>query len=218
VNLLRSITWRAVLLTQLLGAVFALTPWLEEWGQPGQPYLPFSLLEQSLTALIMMLAAFAGDEYVRRGWSVLRAFAVILVGAFGATALLHWGMTQLLGVSDPYQGFQQLLNSFLGAGAYWGMPLLVYLNRQSAARLLATVRAGELRRVQAERRLVESDLAAAQAQINPAAVLEKLSQVRDLYEAASAEADRELELLIGELRETATRSARIRTERAEGLT
>lgn len=195
---MKSVTWRALLLTQGLGVLFAVTPWLEQWGEPTQPTLTANLFRQAVTALVVMLAAFAADEYVRRGWSVLRAFAAALLISCIVSSLAQWRFD--LG---------DWLNTFFTVGTYWGTPMLVYLNRQSAARLFATVQEGELRRVRAARRLVESDLAATEAEINPAAVLQQLGHLRDLYAAGSADADRELELLITNLRDTVARCARI---------
>ncbi len=189
-RVLRSVTWRALLITQALAALFAVVPWLEQSGSPNQPRLLFSVLNEGMTAMFVMLAAFAADDCVRRGWTVLRAFATALLGACAATALTQLRPDNLWGVLD----------TIFGAGAYWGVPMLVYLNRQSAARLLANVQAGELRRVQAQRALVESDLAAAQAQINPAALMQQLARVRDLHAASDPAADHELELLIADLR------------------
>ncbi|MEJ0085059.1 MAG: hypothetical protein WDO72_05230 [Pseudomonadota bacterium] len=197
IRVLRAVTWRAVLVTQVLAVLFALIPWLEQWGAPSQPYLPIELLKESATALLVMLAAFTADEWVRRGWTVLRAFAAALLAACVAASLVQLRSGHLLGVVD----------SFFGVGAYWATPMLVYLNRQSASRLLATVQEGERRRVQAERRLLESDLAAAQAQINPAAVLQQLTQLRDLYAAGDSGADPELDLLIADLRRMVARCA-----------
>jgi sensor histidine kinase YesM len=194
---LRSISWRAVLITQSLAMLFAVTPWLEQWGAPTQPHLPFELLKESVTALCVMLAAFTADEWVRRGWTILRAFTLTMLVACVAASLTQLRAGHLPGLVD----------AFFGVGAFWAIPMLVYLNRQSAARLLVIVQQGEQRRVQAERRLLESDLAAAQAQINPAAVLQQLSQVRELHAAGDPGAERELELLIADLRNTVTRCA-----------
>ncbi len=198
---MRLITWKAVLMTQALGFVFAITPWLEFIGHPppNPPFL-FLVTEQVLTAGWVMLAALAGDEAVRRGWSVLRAFFVVLLCASGATALLQWAVNDWLEIADPERGVSRLLYTFLNVGALWGTALLVYMNRQSAARLLASVRAGELARAQAERGLIASDLAATEAQIDPVSVLQRLSQVRGLYAASSPDADTRFEALIADLR------------------
>src|SRR5689334_20699803 len=124
---LRSVTWRAVVITQGLAAVYALIPWFKEWGHVRSSTLAFEWTEQSLTALFVLLAAFAADEAVRRGWRVLSAFAVTLLCASLATGIAQWS-----------------IDGFFRVGGYWGTVLLVYLNRQSAARLLARLRAGEL--------------------------------------------------------------------------
>src|SRR5262249_9303864 len=152
------------------------------------------LTEQALTALFVMLAAFSGDELVRRGWTVLRAFLVTLICASVATAATQWCLDYWFDVVDPYQGLYRFLRTFLKVGGLWGTAMLVYLNRQSASRLLASVRGGELRRVQAERRLIHADLLATEAQINPEEVFRQLAEVRDLYAAANPLADRKLEL------------------------
>jgi hypothetical protein len=207
VNALRAIGWRAVLVTQGLALIYALAPWLEQWGAPHGPSFGHGLLTQSIAALLVMLGALAADERIRRGESVLRAFATTLLGACVATGSIMWCVDARTD-SEPAQQFAAFLNTFFNIGAYWGTPMLVYLNRKSAARLLAVVQDRELTRVRAERRLVESDLAAAQAEIDPASLLQHLGRLRDLYASANAAADRELELLISELRATAARCSR----------
>jgi len=62
------------------------------------------------------------------------------------------------------------------------------------------VRAAELERVGVERRLIESRLAAAQAQIDPERVFRHLAEIRNLYASARPGADERLEALIQELR------------------
>jgi len=199
------LTWRAVLLTQSLGLVFALYPWLQRWNRPDQPSLLLNIVEQAFAALLVMLAAFTADEAVRRGWSVWRAFVVVLLCAsiinVIAQALLH----DAFGVPGPVHGLASTLRNLFNIGSLWGTALMVYLNRQSACRLLARLRAGELERAQAERRLVASRLAAVEAQIDPAAVLRQLAEVRDLFAAGRPEADEHLNTLITGLRETVAR-------------
>jgi len=206
-HVLRRITWRALLVTQGLAVLFAIAPWLEQWGVPWQPPLTRGLLTQCIGALLVMLGAFAADEYVRRGMSLLRAFASMLLGASLLTSLIVFWLAPHA-AADPPKQLAGLLTSFFLVSAYWGTPMLVYLNRESATRLLAVVEEGELRRVQAERRLVESDLAAAQAEINPAALMQQLAHLRDAYAAGNPGADGELEQLIAGLRDTVARCNR----------
>jgi hypothetical protein len=205
---LRAVTWRALLVTQGLGALFALTPWLEHWGLPTRPNLPISLTQQSLTAAFLMLAAFAGDEAVHRGWTVMRAFVVTALCMCGATALClylttllsQWGVDQWAGPEHAGPGVSGSVVSFFEVGSYWGPFLMVYLNRQSATRLLASVRKGEMDRAQAEGRIIGSGLAAVEAQMDPVALSRQLKALRDSYAAGDPEAESKLESLIADLR------------------
>ncbi len=207
-SVLDAVSWRGILLTQSLGLLFALIPWLLRLGQSPRGYLPFQLTQQSATALLAMLAALAGDEAVRRGWRVWRAFVVALLCASLAVALAQLGLDAELRVADPVAGLQRFLLTFFGVGIQWGMVLMVYLNRQSGRRILAGVRAGELVRLQAERRLIASRLASAETEVEPQSVRRRLERLRDLYAVGNAEADCELEGLITELRESAARGLR----------
>ena len=209
---LRGIGWRAVLLTQLLGAALALQYWLEAAG-PGQPRLLPVLIVQALCALCVMLAALAADQAVRRGRGIWRSFVMALAGITAAAAGIQWAVNGWLGVVSADHGYGQFQYFAFSAGG-WSAAMLAYLNRQSAERILAGVRGDELQRLGAERRLLTSRLAAAQVQIDPAAVLRRLADVRDLYAARCPEADDRLDQLITQLRDSARRGATA----AEGLT
>jgi hypothetical protein len=201
----RALTWRAVVLTQALGLVFAITAWLVTFGQHANGYLLFHLVQEGISGLCVMLGALAGDEAVRRGWRVWRAFVVVTLGASLAAALAQLGLDAGLRIADPVAGLPRCLLTFFGVGARWGTAMMVYLNRQSAQRVLAGVRAGELARLRAERQLIASRLAAAETQVDPPAVRQRLEQLRNLYAAGSVRADAELERLITELRQRAAR-------------
>ncbi|HEY4341490.1 MAG TPA: hypothetical protein VGM97_16210 [Steroidobacteraceae bacterium] len=206
---LSGVTWRAVLVTQTLGVLFALTPWLEHWPHTPANTLQHGLIHEALAGAFLMFAAFAGDEAVRRGWMVRRAFIVVLLAASTATALAGWVIEPTLLFRDPYLELQHTVTAFFDVGAIWGMALLVYLNRQSAARLLSSVRGDELDRAQAERRLIASDIAAVEVQIDPAAVSRQLQMVRNLYAADDPSAENGLETLINDLRERVAQCARV---------
>jgi hypothetical protein len=201
------VTWRIVLVTQSLGLLFALQHSLQRWHHPGQPSLLESVVRQAITALLVMLAAFAADEAVRRGARVWRAFVIALLCASGANVLAQSLTSAVLGMGLCGRGLLQTLYDFLEVGGVWGTVLMVYLNRQSARRLLARLRATELERAEAERRLIASRLAAAETQIDPSAVLHQLARVRNLYATAQPEADERFETLIVGLREMVARTA-----------
>ncbi|MGH8260396.1 MAG: hypothetical protein ACREUG_11985 [Steroidobacteraceae bacterium] len=193
-------TWRAVLTSQALGLLFALYSWLERWHRPGQPSLLLSIAEQATAALLVMLAAFAADEAIRRGWGVWGAFVAVLLCSSTLYVLFLATLHAAFGASHPIRGVAGVLNDFMAIGSLWGTVLMVYLNRQSAQRLLARLRTDELERVQAEHGLIASRLAATAAQIDPAAVLLQLATVRDLFAAGNPEADERLDGVIIGLR------------------
>ena len=197
---LRALSWRAVVLTQLLALVFALSPWMEAFGSAGRPRLLPRLLVQAAAAAFMLLAALAADEAVRRGWSVRRAFLVVLPCAAGVPALAGLLIGPGFGPAGAGSALARFLTILFQLGEMWGITLMVYLNRQSAERILARVRTGELERLQAERQLIASRLAVAETQLDAAVVMRRLGQTRDLYAAASPDADRALDGLIVDLR------------------
>jgi hypothetical protein len=201
----RSVTWRAIVLTQSLGLLYALISWLAAPGPHFRGYLLFLLVQEGVSGLCVMLAALAGDEAVRRGWRVWRAFVVVTLSASLAAALAQLGLDAGLRIADPEAALPRCLLTFFGVGTQWGTALMVYLNRQSAQRVLAGVRAGELARLRAEQQLIASRLAATETQVDPPAIRQRLQQLRNLYAAGSARADAELERLITELRQRAAR-------------
>lgn len=197
---LRAVTWRSVIATQALALLIALFTWLETSGWRAQHGGLSGFIAQMLAAVFVMLAGLAGNEAVRRGWPVWRAFVVALLSAASATAVAQPAVYDWLGIAGSGARLLQGLNTIFDVGVYWGMVLMVYLNRQSAARTLAGVRAVELERARAESRLIASRLAAAEAQIDPGSVLKRLAEVRDLYAAGQPGAEPKLEELIADLR------------------
>ena len=110
----RAVTWRAVVLTQSLGLLFAIIPWLETLGQRANGYLLFQLVQEAVGGLCVMLAALAGDEAVRRGWRVWQAFVVVTLCASLATALAQLGLDAGLRIADPMAGMRRFLLTFFG--------------------------------------------------------------------------------------------------------
>lgn len=199
-SVLRAVTWRAVLLTQGLGALYALYPWLEQWHRPGQPSLVASLLSQSIMAWLVLIAALACDEAVRRGVQVWLAFVSAVLCASSANVIGQWVIASGGHLEKPEA--LASLSAFMDVATYWGTALMVYVNRCSAQRLLARIRTGELERVRAEQRLTASRLATAEAQIDPASVLRELADARDLYARGHGGAEERIESLIARLRDS----------------
>lgn len=196
-----ALTWRAVLATQTLAALYALTEWLEQGSHAAA--LSHLIGAQAMTALLVMLAALAGDEMVRRGWKVLSAFALAVLCTSAANAATQWMLHRWFADMAPARAPVMIANDFFNVGVLWGTALLVYLNRQSAARLLAHLRAQELERAEAERRVITSRLAATESRMDCASVLRKMSEASEQFAAGHAGADASLENLISTLREKA---------------
>ena len=206
---LRAVSWRVLIGAEAFAVSLSVLEWLVDRGRGAHPQLLLAMMSREmLAAPFMILAAFAGNEAVLRGWPVRRAFAVALPCATAATVLcliplLGWsGWSGSMGLrpSDPRALVAFGVRACVGVGLYWGLGMLVYLNRQSAARMLAGVRVAELARMRLEQRLIDSRLAAAEAQMDPRLVLERLAHIRGLYDARQPGAEQQLESLIEDLR------------------
>lgn len=160
------------------------------------------VIGQSLTALLVLLAALAGDQAVCRGWAVWRTVVACLTASAALAAVAMGGLRGAFTISDsrPNAELIHVLRDFLDVCSYWGMAMMVFLNNRSASRMLEGVRNTELERVQVERRLLSSRLAAAETQIDPGSVLSQLARIRDSYAAGDLRADEKLEALIAGLR------------------
>jgi hypothetical protein len=221
---MRAVSWRMLLTTQLIGVLVALARNLQQRaadvamtshllgrGPHDSPHLFNShFIVTAVGALCVMLAALAADEAMRRGARLGRAYLLALLSASCATALIQWCLRAWLDVDyapGPGIPLVRLGLVALDTALLGGLALLAYLNRQSAERLLAGVRNAELEHVQAERRLLDSRLATTQAQLDPGSLLRQLGEIRDLYASARVGADDKLETLIRELRASVTHSA-----------
>ncbi|HXR93207.1 MAG TPA: hypothetical protein VN750_23305 [Steroidobacteraceae bacterium] len=209
-DVFRSITWRALLLTQALGITLTVFRWLEQFDRraPHYTYLAIYLIGESVTALLVMLSGLAGDQAVRRGWPVWRALVLTLSGAALIAALVMSALRQAVGLADPRPQGELILtvSNFLDICSFWGMAMMVFLNNRSASRMLEGMRATELERVQVERQLLASRLAVAETHVDPASILRQLAQIRDTYASARAGADEKLEGLIANLRRSVAQS------------
>lgn len=210
-------------MTQLIGLAVALARYLQQrsadvamlaYLQARGESTPLHLLNShfiitSVGAVFVTFAALAADEALRRGVRMVRAYSLALLAASCVTAIVQWHLRSWLGVDYPPGAGVPIVRLVLVAidvSLLGGLAMLAYLNRQSAQRMLAGVRTAELERVQIERRLIESRLAAAQAHIDPGSLLGQLAEIRTLYGAAQPAAEARLETLIQELRATVAQS------------
>jgi hypothetical protein len=210
-----TMTWRACLFAELLGLCVEASRYLKYLNNAPPNYLLSGLVITQLGALCVLLATLAGDEAVRRGVNAWFAYGVALLTASIVTAFGQWyirGWFHLFTVVNrpgvPLR-VQYTMIIFVACDVlmFGGFAMLAYVNRRSAQRILAGVRSAELKRVQIERRLTESRLATAQAQIDPHLLTRSLTEVRDLYKRDSPDADLQLDALIQRLQATVTGGA-----------
>ena len=210
---LQRITWQVVLGVQAVGLAAALLVYLQDdWPNPPPYVWERLVISRAVAAFFVMLGALAADEAIRRGQRFWRAYLVALLVSASVAAVVQWYLRRFLGytvIALDLPVLSGMLTLTMVFAAFGGIALLAYLNRQSALRMLEGVRRGELERLQVERRLLDSRLATAQAQLDPAAVLRQLAEIRSLYGAAQPAADQKLEQLIQDLRSSVARSAAV---------
>ena len=197
-----AVTWKGLLAVQALALAFAVLWHLRHGSRPPPHDLPAHIVSNAVGALFVMLAALAADEALRRGIRFWCAYPLALFAASGTAALVQLCVQRWPAVAFAEGGSPVSVALAIGLNVIMlgGLGMLAYINRQSAERVLLGVRAAELERVRVERRLIESRLAAAQAQIDPDAVFRQLAEIRNLYASARPAADEKLEALIHNLR------------------
>jgi hypothetical protein len=212
-----SMTWRAFLFADLIGLCVQASRSLKFFDKAPPNYLISGLVITQLGALCVWLAVLAGDEAVRRDMNASFAYPLALVAASIVAAFGQWyirGWFHLYTVVNkpgvPLR-IQYTMIIFVACDVlmFGGFAMLAYVNRRSAQRILEGVRSAELRRLQIERRLTESRLATAQAQIDPQVLFGALAEVRDLYSRAEPHADAKFEKLVQRLQAAVKKSAGI---------
>ncbi len=207
---LRRASWRMCVLLLAMSLLYAFITWCEltRDGAPPGLLLPLFII-RGLSAMLAFLAALLADEAARRGWPVWRAFLVAFVSLALGVSLIQWWSGIVLGYRDwgppgviGYGVFDTLI-----VAESWALVVLVFLDRQSAARKMAAVRNIELERLELAQRVTGSQLAAAGARLDPVAVRAQLAQVRELYATAHPDADARLAALIRDLAESVRRGA-----------
>jgi hypothetical protein len=207
-----------VFATQALGLAVAVMRSLGAWesGAPAHRLAtPFFMFQ--LGALFVLLATLCADEAVSRGARPARAYPVALLIASIITAVTQWYGRLWFGPSGmpiDAQGIRLVLAG-LDVGLLGGLAMLAYVNRRIADQILEGVREAELRRVRLERQLIESRLAAAEAQVDPQTLFGALADIRNGFERAAPDADRRLGNLIQDLRAALARTT-IPTEPGAG--
>lgn len=205
----KAFSWRILLVTQAIALAFAALRWLE-FGALGLPLWARAacLFSFPIAALFVLVATLCADEWVTRGASALRCYAVALVSACAAASVVQWYVRLWFGpagMPDAF-GFRDFAMPFVDVFFLGGVGMLAYANRRTADRILENVRRAELTRVRLERQLIESRLATTEAQIDPRMLFEALSEIRSGFVRAEPQADAKLDGLIQRLRNALART------------
>lgn len=206
-SVLHAVSWRGCLVSVTLGLLVGLLRWLQNARHAPPNFLYSSLMICNLGALSVMLATLAAEQAVRRGAPPLRCYCAALTIASlftaGAQYLLRDALHLYTAVSQPGVPLRiqhtQIIFVFFDVLSFGGLGMFAYRNKCTAQRILEEVRLTELRRIESERHLTETSLAAARAMVDPEILLEDLGRVRDLYLRAIPDAERELEAIIQKL-------------------
>jgi hypothetical protein len=202
------LTWATVWRLEVLGALANGLRVLQNLGssQALSLFVANTILT-TLMPLAAILAAYLADEVVQRGHAPWRTYLTALAGCSALLSLIDDVSRHLLGF--PFEGplatargneWLWVTDDFMYFVSVLGVGFLAFYNRRSVERIVDGLRAAELKRVRLERELLSSRLATAQAEVDPAALFERLAGIRWLYGNAPADADHALEELIDDLR------------------
>jgi hypothetical protein len=200
---LSALTWRKVLVMLAVGYSMPLIGLAE-----GSSMRVARVLAVGLCAIGNLLIALCADETVKRGARLRRLYPLALLSVllvnYAIAAIAHFAVG-----FGPVNGREWLgLLAFGIDSSLWGsFAVFVYVNSRITERMAQGVREVEMRRLRLETELVESRLAAAQAQVNPQMLLGALADVRRRLSVDAPDADEQLAALIQRLRRALARTA-----------
>jgi hypothetical protein len=159
--------------------------------------------------LAVLVADHAGAPFARRAWPY--CVAAVLGVAIGTT--VFWFVSQrVLGLAGAHyrgEGYEPFASFAFRHGRHaltvCGVVTFVYVSARWAAQRRAALSKVQLERMEAEKQLVDSTLAATRARVDPAFVQTSLARIDALYESHPAEADAALRDLIALLRKAISR-------------
>jgi hypothetical protein len=209
----QAITWRNMLVLQGLGQITVFIdsreePVLGSWmGHPDAGYV-----SMALSVLLVIPIALLADEAVNRGAAPRLAYAIAVIATIPVT-LTATALTQLVYLSIfglppnlPNLFWRTTLAGGFFMCTYVAFGVLIFTNQRIADRTLERFRNSELQRAQLERQLVESRLATAEAQLDPAMLVNQLSQIKSGFARGEDRAEGQLNELILTLRSALART------------
>ena len=156
-------------------------------GSASASYLSLLVVNVAM-AFCMMLTTFVADEFVALGAPRIRVYAAGVVTGSASGALAQWLARRALAqFPQPIPGVRlDLLNAnplfvFFEYLIWGSICVWIYVNRRDEMRARGRATASQLLRAQTQRRALEAQLQALQAQVEPQFLLDTLASVRDRY-------------------------------------
>jgi hypothetical protein len=211
---LREITWRRVLVAQIITLTWLTFRYINTRYFPPEQlpdtFILSGLVIDELTAMVLLLGIYAGREATLRGVSSLLAYLAPLLVAGVFVGVSQYYLRHLFGfhlvVDDLPMADAMMRKQFnmlyigLDTVIYGAFVLLVYTNREYELDCVQKMREAELERANVERELTHARLADAQARLDPQVILPELAHIKRLYEAESPTAEPALNALAQRLR------------------
>ncbi len=213
--------WRGVTKGQLaaaalLGVIAVSPPMLQTMLGPFAvpwPALARALINAEIWAHTLLLAIVIADRSVDRGASRLRSYgsaAVLaaIIGTLIGAAHSHFVWDAIhsdaplrqQAAIDDWVIYTHQMYLVIEATLIGGVASYIYADRREARQMAARLFAASLRRTAQSRAMLESELQAMQARVEPELLFRTLARVRDLYDADRAQGDAMLDELIAYLR------------------
>lgn len=201
-----ALTWRKIALMQMLGLTFLQFRLLTVNTGVSTPV---ALTVYAFSAFGMLLVMLGADQIMGRGVRFGRTFPIAVVTNFLLACAISGVAQWFVGVPLSPNGTPMRMEFLIPAldNTLWGsFAMLAYLNHRTAQRILAAVRAAEQQRAQLDRQLIDTRLAAAEAELDPRAVLASLAEIRSGLRQGAPGAESKLEVLTLTLREALART------------
>jgi hypothetical protein len=217
-----ALTWRKMLLMQALGQLAILIESTEShlfgtWIGHTSLHYASMVLNVLLTLPVALFADVAIERGAKARYAYPMAIMMTLPLAGIASVSMLWVYVLILGLPHVSHWSHAVIETSFHMYIYGAFAMLVYMNQRTADRILENFRRATLRRVRLENQLVDSRLATAEAQIDPAMLFGALGDIKQAFERSAPEAEVELNTLIQSLRTALARTVAVHeTESAQG--
>lgn len=215
----RAATWQKIVTVQVLALALALFRWLDfppiaadEHSRFADPrLLGLTFMSMSMAALLILIATLLADEAVRRGAPAKSTYLGGLVIACVGNAILFSFLREWYDMPELPTGplWPRVAYWAIDVGIFGALFIWIYVDRRTRNQMLEFVREADARRVRLERRLIDSQIASAQARIDPHMLFDALKDIRQSLQTDHPNADVKLEALIARLRGSLTRATEI---------